>query len=256
MYGGKERRQIEKRAGEKPKKTKPKEDEEENEAKEYKRKVKSKTKAAKAAPKEKEEEEKKEEKPAPSKDLIDLLEFDEGDQKTAPKTTNNIAELMPNLLADEENDFGNFTSAPAPAPVMAASWDQPAVPVPQCTHYSPLLTIGTNMAKPAPKAETLFDLVPPVAYSAKEQDEFGEFFDASPAPAKPTEKVEAKKPQDKKGTLWDDAKDMLDMDNLMKSENNSKTKPTGPGTDNFYNALYGRSTHTKGIYQLITYNCI
>lgn len=101
---------------EKKSKTKPKkENENEDEAEDYKKKSRSK-KNAKA-----EDQEEKQEKttvpepkaPAPS---VNLLDFDDIPAQAPPPTTNNIAELMPNLNIEDENDFGNFASAPNPAP--------------------------------------------------------------------------------------------------------------------------------------------
>ncbi len=61
-------------------------------------------------------------------------------------------------------------------------------------------------------------------------------------------KPEPAKPKD---SLWDDAKDMLDMDNLMKTDPNQPGIKKVSGGSDLYNALYGRpagATNHKGIY--------
>ncbi len=146
-------------------KTKAEVEEKGSEAEEYKKRTKSKPKPAPAATTKKAattavaddefdlEQAQAKPAPAPAKDLLNLLDFDEGGQKTKSATTTNLTEIMPNLIVDaapqpEENDFENFTSAPAPAAVpMGNSWDQPAVyaappVVPQCMTLFPFFQGG------------------------------------------------------------------------------------------------------------------
>ena len=84
--------------------------------------------------------------------------------------------------------------------------------------------------------------------AAKEQEEFGEFFEA-PAPAA----VQTKKmPEPPKATLWDDAEGVLDMGDLMKADSNQANSKKSSGySSDLYGALYGKPAmqgHAKGIY--------
>ena len=75
-----------------------------------------------------------------------------------------------------------------------------------------------------------------------QQEEFGEFFEA-PKAATISAKKEEKKTIEK-GTLLDDAADILDMDNLMKVTSSKNDKPNNPG-DPLYSALYSKPGQFK-----------
>lgn len=89
----------------------------------------------------------------------------------------------------------------------------------------------------------------------KETEDFGDFFEA---PAKPAQKKEAKAfampvaapiPAPKKeSNILNDAKDMLDMDDLMKVDNGPKQNKNN--NTNLYDALYGKPAYggNKGFY--------
>jgi len=68
--------------------------------------------------------EKEEPKPSPSKDLLNILEFEEAEHKEAEKPT----QLLPDFLGD--NEFGNFASAP---PEVKAVQAKPLLP--QCLKH-------------------------------------------------------------------------------------------------------------------------
>lgn len=75
--------------------------------------------------------------------------------------------------------------------------------------------------------------------STEAQDEFGDFLEA-PANKIEVKKVDNKKPEEKKqeikkDTIWDDAKDIMDMDDLMKPSGNKY----GVGNiENSYGLMY------------------
>lgn len=116
-------KKTESRRKEKPRK----EDSEEDDAEEYKKKVKGRAKRTEEEPK------KKQTKPEPNKQLVNLLDFDDGDAGKLPST---LGGQQANILP-ADSDFGNFTSAPATSNAgsvrtnaMEDFWSQPA-PVPQ-----------------------------------------------------------------------------------------------------------------------------
>lgn len=82
--------------------------------------------------------------------------------------------------------------------------------------------------KTKPLAADLFD----VGFTANPpQEDFGDFFEA------PTSKKEVKK-EPAKSNLLDEAKDFLDMDDLMKVTSEQQATKSNPTT--LYNALYDK----------------
>ncbi len=109
--------------------------------------------------------------------------------------------------------------------------------------------------KPDSTAPQFFDLVDsqPASVPPAPQEDFGEFYDAAPAVPKnvvpPSSKEEPKpiSPEQAKGTLWDDAKDMMDMNDLMTAGQQFKGGPAKPAQVTFHQALYGNPAR-KGLY--------
>lgn len=131
-YNRREKKQDEERTkkSESRRKSKKEEDSDDNEAEEYKKKVRSRVKkdtknSTKEEPPKKQS---KETKPAPSKQLVDLLDFDEGGVGALPS---NLGGQNANVLQND-SDFGNFASAPSNA--LEDFWSQPvAAPQPVVT---------------------------------------------------------------------------------------------------------------------------
>eukprot|EP00826_Nyctotherus_ovalis_P002202 TRINITY_DN1041_c0_g1_i48.p1 TRINITY_DN1041_c0_g1~~TRINITY_DN1041_c0_g1_i48.p1 ORF type:complete len:321 (-),score=95.26 TRINITY_DN1041_c0_g1_i48:50-1012(-) len=233
-------KKTESRRKEKPKN----EDSEEDDVEEYKKKAKTRTKRTEEEPK------KKQTKAEPNKQLVNLLDFDDGD---AGKLPSNLDEQQANMLPTD-SDFGNFTSAPAvsntsggaktnamedfwsqpaPAPQPAKAWNQQLGSF-QCNPLTCVLGASQENPKPVipqekPKVSTGlmgFEYTAPNA----PQEDFGDFLGA---PGAREEKKESAK-----GTLLDEAKDLLDMDDLMKVS--STQNPVKPAPTTLYNALYDK----------------
>eukprot|EP00826_Nyctotherus_ovalis_P002204 TRINITY_DN1041_c0_g1_i53.p2 TRINITY_DN1041_c0_g1~~TRINITY_DN1041_c0_g1_i53.p2 ORF type:complete len:156 (+),score=47.70 TRINITY_DN1041_c0_g1_i53:566-1033(+) len=145
-----------------------------------------------------------------------------------------------------DSDFGNFTSAPAvsntsggaktnamedfwsqpaPAPQPAKAWNQQLGSFQWASQENPKPVIPQEK----PKVSTGlmgFEYTAPNA----PQEDFGDFLGA---PGAREEKKESAK-----GTLLDEAKDLLDMDDLMKVS--STQNPVKPAPTTLYNALYDK----------------